>query len=250
MIDVIGALLIIVTAILADKASEKWKKWCWTLFVVLVLAQAGLQIHGKREDEKKAVSQHDDIQNLMGELHKSETQRQVDNAILRTKLEDYAGLAQLGPALMKLAETSANFQKKQYEAKVVSDHDLYDLSMKTVKKLRDFSDKYEQLGRQQFMSFPTPGSMSDAERQKKWADDTNKTIQLYYAKQSEFQSAILPDAIYVRNELQKRKVPEPPLDPAQLSTVNMVLGGMLAGPYPEMKLATYLELWAKPLAGK
>jgi hypothetical protein len=155
MIDIIGALLIIMSAILADKASDKWKKWAWGLFVLLVLAQTGLQVKARKEDAAKGQrqeteigKQHTDIQNLIGDLHKSETQRQVDNAILRTKLEDYAGWAQLGPALMKLAETSAEFQKKQYEAKVISDHDLYDLTMKAVKNIRDFSQKYSEQERQ------------------------------------------------------------------------------------------------------
>ena len=92
--------------------------------------------------------------------------------------------------------------------------------------------------------------MPDVERRQKWADDANKSIQLYYAKQAEFESAILPDAIYARNELLKRKLPEPQLDPSEKSKVNMVLSGTLAGVYPERAFATYLELWVKPLAGK
>ncbi len=256
-IDIVGALLIIVTAILADKVSQRWKKWCWALFVVLVLAQAGLQIKSKRAGEAKAReqeseirSQHTDIQNLMGELRKSETQRQVDNAILRTKLEDYSQLAQLGPALMKLAQTSAEFQRKQYETKVTSDKELYDLAMKSVDQIREFSKKYSMLESENMRPILGFAQMSDAERQQKWNENTNKLIQLFYAKQSEFQTSILPDALYVRNEMLRRKLPEPPLEPAQKSEVNMVLHGALAGVYPELVFANYLAQMAKPLSLK
>lgn len=248
-ISIFGAVVVIVAAILADKASERWKGWCWALFVCLVLAQAGLQIKLQKTDDAKAERRDTDILNLSLELRKSETARQVDNAVLKTKLEDYAQLAQLGPALMKLAQTSADFQRKQYESKVISDRDLYRLTMDSVKKIRDFSAKYSSMESANFQMHYNQ-SMSDAERQRVWNEETNKMIQLYYSKQHEFQTSVLPDAIYVRNELLKRQMAEPPLDPFQKSTINMVLSGALAGVRPELEFATYLELMAKPLSLK
>jgi hypothetical protein len=248
-VNVVGAVVIIMTAVLADKVSEKWKKWCWALFVCLVLAQAGLQIKSQKEYDAKADRQDTDIQNLSAELRKSETGRQIDNAILKTKLEDYAQLAQLGPALMKLAQTSADFQRKQYESKVISDRELYRLTMDSVKKIRDFSAKYDSLESANFQAYYDK-SMSEAERLRIWTAQTNKIIQLSDTKHHEFQTSILPDAIYARNELLRKRLAEPPLDPYHRATINMVLDGALAGVRPELEFATYLELMAKPLSPK
>jgi len=223
-------------------------------FFVLVIVGVGgtcfVEWRSDRSHANEISSQHEDIQNLMGELRKSETGRQVDNAILRTKLEDYSQLSQLGPALMKLAQTSAEFQRKQYEAKVTSDKDLYALAMKSVTQIREFSKKYSALESENTLGFRLSGQMSDAERQQKWNENTNKMIQLSYAKQNEFQTSILPDAIYARNELLRKGLPEPPMDPMQKSEVNMVLHGALAGVYPELQFANYLEQMAKPLSRK
>lgn len=160
-----------------------------------------------------------------------------------------AQLSQLGPALLKLAQVSADFQRKQYETKITSNKELYDFTMGAVKKIRDFSDKYRTLERQQseVLMAAVRGVQSDAERQRRWNEETQKEIQLYYAKDSEFRSSILPDALYANNELQRKGIPEPGLAPIQKSNVDMVLRGVLAGPYPEQALADYLELRAKEI---
>ena len=131
------------------------------LALIFVLLGAGEVVSILKADsihQTEVRNQHIDIENLNNELHKSETQRQVDNAILRTKLEDYAGLSQLGPALMKLAQTSAEFQKKQYETRVLNDRDLYELTMKVVKNIRDFSAKYAQVEREREAELMSPAA--------------------------------------------------------------------------------------------
>jgi len=203
--------------------------------------------------------QHADVENLRSDLHKSEIERQVAEAYLKAKLEDSyqmnAQLAQLGPALLKLAQTGAEFQKKQYEAKVTSDKELYDFTMGVVKKIRDFSSKYRQLEDKQAsvlaISSRDP-QLSDAERQRRWNDNTQKEIQLYYARDAEFHSTILSDALYAKNEMQKRGLPEPGMGqlPMAMSNVDMALRGILAGSYPELSLADYLELRAKEIPHK
>src|SRR5260370_1590300 len=55
-IDIVGAVVIILAAFLTDKASEKWKKLCWWLFIVLVAVQTGLTIEAKRESESKTAN--------------------------------------------------------------------------------------------------------------------------------------------------------------------------------------------------
>ncbi len=36
-VNVVGAVVIIMAAVLADKVSEKWKKWCWAYSYVWYL---------------------------------------------------------------------------------------------------------------------------------------------------------------------------------------------------------------------
>ena len=89
---------------------------------------------------------------------------------------------------------------------------------------------------------------SEAERSKLWAEENNNFIAAYYRTDTEFRTSILPDAVYVRNELLRRKIPEPPPNPMHLiSLVQMVFTGSLAGPYPEFDAADYLEQTAKQL---
>src|SRR5712691_1638823 len=115
------------------------------MFILLGLGEI-VSIHkADTAHEIELLNEHNDLEKLTKELRNSETQRQVDHAILRTKLEDFARFSQLGPALMTLAQISAEFQKKQYEAKILSDRDLHDLTMKAVKEIRDFSLKYSEL---------------------------------------------------------------------------------------------------------
>jgi len=248
-----GIVLAVMGSIVSILAFMAWKRIGLALmFTVLGVGEIVSIDRADRAHEIEVRIQHISIESLTKELHESETQRQVEHAVLRTKLEDYAGLSQLGSALMKLAQTSAEFQKKQYESKVISDRDLYDLTMKAVTKIQDFSTKYSklELKRQQALSKSLSGPASELEWQQTVADEVTKNVQLCQVKRSEFQASILPDAIYARNELLKRKLPEPILKPSERTELNIAFTGMLAGVNPAMSLATYLELWAMPLARK
>jgi hypothetical protein len=185
------------------------------------------------------------------ELTNSETKREVEAATMHQQMDDYK---QFGPAVMKLADLIAEYQKKQYENKVTSDHDLYALTMGVVKKLKAFAAKYDQLQQDLLASYPKVSSdldpRSDAEKNKIWIENQNKTMQMYANKRREFQADILPDAIYARNALRARKLPEPQISERQHESVDFTFQGMLAGAYPEVDLANYLELYAKPLESK
>ena len=246
-----GIVLSVTGSLLSLLVFTGWKRISLALvFTLLGTGEIASIQKADRTHELEVRNQHDDIEMLRKESQKSETQRQMENDILRTKLEDYAGLSQLGPALMKLAQNSAEFQKKQYEIKVMSDRDLHDLTLKATKKIREFSTKYAalELRRQQARLSFTPRAASEVDWQKRFSDDVNESFQVSHAKQSEFQTSILPDALYARNGLLRRNLPEPFLEPSEKINVNIALKGMLAGIDPEMSLATYLELWAKPLA--
>jgi hypothetical protein len=253
-VGIFGVVLAVIGAIVSILAFTGWKRI--VLALVFALLGVGELVSINKADkvhETEISNQHIDVENLRNDLHKSETNRQIAEAYLKAKLEDSyqmnAQLAQLGPALLKLAEVSANFQKKQYETKITSSKELYDFTMGAVKKIRDFSEKYRTLQRQQTDALMASAGavQSDAERQRRWNEETQKEIQLYYAKDSEFRTSILPDALYANNELQRKGIPEPSLAPIQKSEVDMVLRGVLAGVYPEQALADYLELRAKEI---
>jgi hypothetical protein len=251
LVGTFGIVLACVGSILSILAFTGRKRAALAITFLLLAMGEIVSIDKARSDHETELRiQHNDIEDLREQLHESETQRHVEHAILQTKLEDYAGLSQLGPALMKLAQTSAEFQKKQYETKVIGDRDLYELTMKTVKQIRDFSAKYSELEleRQQARLSSSSGLPSEMDWQKRFFDDLNQSSRIFRAKSSEFRTWILPDALYARNELLERKLPEPLLEPSEKTNVNIALKGMLVGGTPEMSLATYLEVWARPLA--
>jgi len=254
-VGMFGVLLAVIGAVVSILAFTGWKRIALaSLFVLLGIGEIVSINRADTAHDNEVRTQHTDIENLRGDLHKSDTERQVAEAYLKAKLEDSyqmnAQLSQLGPALLKIAQTSAAFERKQYEVKVVTDKQLRDFTLVLVSKIQQFSQKYVLLQRQQSdeeMNSVRSPQLSDSERQQRWSQSTQKEIQLYYSRDFEFRTSILPDAIYVRNEFQKRKVPEPILTPLEKSNVDMVLRGVLAGPYPERALANYLELLAKQL---
>jgi hypothetical protein len=216
-----------------------------------------VEIQAYRAHKGETDVQRRDIETLRSDLQRAETARQLDNAVLKTKLEDaYQMNAQLGrfaPAIMKLAQASAEFTRKQYAAKVTSEKDLYTFTMGVVKNIREFSRKYEALSRQQteeLMNSMRQPRLTEAEKQQRWNQSTQKWVQVYFDKIDEFRTSVLPDALYARQELLRRTIPEPVLSPMQKSEVDIVMRGVLAGPYPELALADYLEQMANQLSQK
>jgi hypothetical protein len=199
------------------------------------------------EDQKKAI---EGLQALM-------QANAVDNAsklgYLTAKLDDSEKLnEQYAPAIKQLAETSAQYMRKQYETKIETDKQLYDFTMGVVKKLRTASEQYEAMEDkviQERMAAFKPG-MAQAEIQQVAQQENVKLSQLFQARDSAFRNEILPDAIYAKQELQKRKLSPPTLPRTEQNEVDTALMGMLAGVHPELALADYLELMARPLSRK
>lgn len=264
MVESFGAILTILVAVLAEKFEGRTKKILWGLFVLTVLVLAVLQIRerhkseGDHRQEVEHLNRH--IDDLQGAFNVSEFRNASDMGYLKAKLEESEKwnetLSRFTPAIYKLAQTSAEFSRKQYESKITSDKDLKDLTMGVVKNIREFSQKYSRMDRQLFdelssrMTDMRLSQLTEAERRQQLDQQQQKYTQLSDAKRAEFRNSILPDALYFRQELVKRKIPEPALPPMEEATAKMVLGGTLAGPDPELALADYLELMAKPLGSK
>src|SRR5260370_15013289 len=250
------ALLIAVASVLGAiklKKGESHKFWWSTIFIAGVAASVltGVsQRHARTEHQKELDDQRKDqrqaTESLRSIIQTNEVRSAADMGYLKAKLEDAEKLneklSQFAPAVMKLAETSAEFTRKQYDAKVTSDKELYAFTMGAVKKIREFSQKYETLSRKQsdemFNAMRQP-NLTEAQKQQLWNQGTQNSIQGYYNRDNEFRTSILPDALYARQELLKRNIPEPTMSPMQKSEVDMVARGMLAGPSPALALAAY-----------
>jgi hypothetical protein len=251
-------LLAVLGAIVSILEFSGWKRWVMVLLFVLLGVGEYVSIRKADDAHAKEINdQKQAVETLRNIVQVNEIRNAGDMGYLKAKLEDSEKsndrLSKFAPAIMKLAETSEEFTRKQYEVKVTSDKELYEFTMGVVKKIRDFSTKYQTLQRQQIdeaINASRTSNLSDAERHQRWNEETQKSIQLSYARDNEFRTSLLPDATYARQELLKRTLPEPVLPREQKYDVDMVFRGMLAGIYPELALANYLELMVKPLSRK
>lgn len=246
-----GIVLTVGGVIVSLLAFAGWKRVLLVSTCVLLGIGDLVSIHKTEEAHIAEVrNQHRDTEKLEVELRNSETQRRIDAAIVQTKLEDYAALSPLVRAIMKLAETGAQSEKRMVDTKGKNDRDLYARTMSLAKEIREFSKEHDQIEEQQreqavrlAHGLQTPSDML--------IDDMNRSRLLSHARTADFLKVIWPDAAYLRNELLKSRLKPPSLDPTDKAIVNAALTrGSLVGPYPELKVAAYLELWVKPLAGK
>jgi len=233
-----------------DPRDTTHKPWWWAIIVAGVVC--GLLIYWQQErgrfaHSKEIVQLNTSINDVKSQLQKSELDRVFDTRYLQGKLDVFA---QFAPAIMKLAQATEENTRRQYEAKTASDKDLYEFTMEVVTKLREFSHKYTTLDDQVMaeMQASWRSNLTDDEKRQIWSKQTQKSAKLTLDKNSEFRQFILPDALYARQELLRRKLVEPELSDMQKAILRGVLSnGMLAGVYPELLLADYLELLAKPL---
>ena len=114
---VLGAIVILVTALLAEEAPPKWRKWLWGMFVLLVIVQAVIQIHGRREQDRLLQSGETTQRELKDKLDASllneqYTKGQMDtmNRILGT-IANNSDPKQTAVLLQGLASTKSTLKK-------------------------------------------------------------------------------------------------------------------------------------------
>ena len=260
LLTTLAVLLPTLFAVTVELVNRKAKaRTSWRLSVIAFgigsSGITGLQIYRSDNEHTQEVRQRrDEAQGLRTELHESKLAQQMSNSYLKAKLEDearlFAQLAQIAPGIKTLAETSAEFQRKQYETRVASDKQIYQFTMNTVREIRDFAQKRQLMTdeeiREESNLAMAPG-LADSERQRRRDELWEKQRQISHAEEREFHS-ILSDVLYATTELQKRMISEPAVDATIQKEVVRAFNGSLAGVYPEMKLADYLQAWAKPLA--
>lgn len=218
-------------------------------FLLLGAGEIVMIVKADRAHVAEVDAQHNDLEHLRDELRKAETARQVDVAKLSTRLEDYAQLAQFAPAIMKLAETSAEYSRKQYETKVTSNQQLRHFTADVVKRMREAERDHtlrQQAIRDKYRAQWHSG-MTEAERSQLFNAETQESMQEEANYQYSFKANILGDAVYARDELLKKLGPQPELPPVSAPNL-IVFRGILAGAYPVSGAAGYLEQLAKKLA--
>lgn len=263
LVVVVPVLLGLVVMLVPAKQEDKRRHMRWRYILgACLIVYGGLswwqQSRAAVASDKEVQSRRQEVEDLKAVMQANEVKNAADMSYLKAKLEDADKmndrLSKFAPAIMKLAEASAEFTRKQYENKVTTDRELYAFTMKTVKKIRDFSRKYSNLDEQAFEQLVNDArrpNLTQAQRAEAQRQDQEKLVQLNFQKDAEFRNSILSDAIYARQELLRRKLSEPALSQMEQSNVDMILhSGMLAGAYPELSLADYLEVMAKPLSQK
>jgi len=115
---VLGAIVILVTALLAEEAPPRWRKWLWGMFVLLVIAQAAIQINGRREQDRLLQSGQDAQRELKNKLDTSllneqYTRGQMDtmNRILGT-IANNSDPKQTAVLLQGLVSTKSTLKKE------------------------------------------------------------------------------------------------------------------------------------------
>jgi hypothetical protein len=241
ILAVLGALV----AVLEFKGAKRF--WWASAFILLGVFELVVIIRADQAHDAEVTTFTHEINGVKEQLHQSELARVADTNKLQGKVEVFAEFA---PAVIKLAQATELSARKTFEAKMLSNKDLYDATIDVVKKLREFGQRRRLESSQQTDAnmAAMQATTTEAEKAKVWADQSNKLVATYYQKDAEFRTSILPDAVYVRNELLRRKIPEPPPNPMRpTSMVQMVFTGSLAGAYPEFDAADYLEQMAKQL---
>ena len=226
-VGIFAVVLAVVGAVVTHTQTSGWKRICLTvLFVHLGAAEVVVIVRADHAHDAEVKKFGDDLSGIQKKLDDSEVNRRVDEAYLRAKWEDsQASLAQLSrfaPAIMKLAQTSADYQKKQFETKITSNKELYALAMDVVKRSRELASKYQR-ERIQDMNAPIGGkemeALTPAQKDQRYGQERNRMLQTAYKQDSDFRQMVLADAKYIADEVRQRNVPEPrnPSDPIRIA---------------------------------
>ncbi len=225
---------------------------------ILTIAQGVRLYQASQESHRVQASLNNSIRDLNGEIQKSDTASQVDNAYLKAKLEDAYKVNQeltgLAPALLKVAQVSADYTKKQYENKVLSDKKLLEFTAQAVTKIREIQSRCD-TGTQKaesIISVPPPTEpMSQEQRNQYLINRQRQFAMAYQQSQSEceqtFRNVVLGDAAYARRELLSRIGGDGFLLPLERSK-GIAIDGVFAGVRPVGASADYLEALARKLS--
>lgn len=259
MIEIIGALLIIVIAVLADKASERWRKPLWILFGILVLGQAVLLIYTRKTEEHEARNREqvlngklDTTQNKLDRAQETLTATQLSQERMRGQLDALQMIAgkmgqnnsndmrQLVAAIGKVADTG--------KIGALTNQQLCDRAHDLAKRLREFAHKYYDTDMSAVMAQQAEmrAAKTDDDKNAVWNKYRQADINRYQQADFEFKSNYVSEAVYLRDETSKRlpSVPKPEV------TEDLIFRGESGGSFGTYGAADYFDKLALTLCHK
>ena len=251
---ILGAIVTIIVAALAEK-SEGWKKKAlWGVFVFSVVGLAGIQIYGRSdvERENKSLEETKKIE--------SEEQRKNLTAVISQMSNLTAAINQLQqrPPVTTIIRERPPKPPATEEEKLrqMSNSEFRQYAMDWAKKLRDFETKYENADRAKFLSMPRFGS-DQAARDLYMATWSQEMTRSYTEHLNDYKNNFWSETVAIYNELDQRyktigkTLPEPaqviPFVVAGGFLIKNTLSGNLNGPHPIGELADYIEIVARNL---
>jgi hypothetical protein len=207
--------------------------------------------NGKQQDTLNA-----SIISVRQDLQEQKTGREVDNAYLRAKLEDYQSLKELAPALLQMAQASENYTKKQYEVKMMSDAKLLDFTGGVITKARELGTKCKAQEASVFTSVPDAKSFTESQsmtppQRMLWFNEQMQHQRTAWVEnrvncEQEYRQQIMGDAQYASRELLDKVGGDDFMLP-QEKMGRSVIDGIYAGSDPIDESADYLEALANKL---
>jgi hypothetical protein len=257
VIEVLAAVVILLAAFLTEKASEKWKTPAWIILVVLVFAQAALQVY-TRNEEKKASSERESkltqsLDSLNGQLQSSRIQQAQTNGQLQSVQLIMGNLGKSGvPGMKEFAAaigglTRSNSIKNEYEQD--TDAELCKRANAEATKIRVFQKSFEDDRRDvDALAFGVRGKTTEESREifaKQRVEDDHRRN----AHELDFINSYMPEAKFLHDKIMDRLTVT---QRDSLTTHNSpaetnLTYTMMAGAFSEDKIAAYLNDMAKEL---
>jgi hypothetical protein len=250
------ALLSVYLSIKLSKG-EPHKVW-WRITAALCVAASALtwvsQSHASKAHKREIDQQTQAMDTLKAKFDEAEIKHAAEMNYMEEELNAFG---QVDPAVLKLAQVSEENIHRQYEAKVLSNSQLRDLTTNVVKGMRDLSYKHKQLSDQQLAKNwalrvqirkdgNNPQKMTQLRHQ-----EMQELLKEHARFEYEFKNNILGDAICARDEL-LRRIANPPQASFDISGSygrgGVVFQGFLAGADPIGEAADYLERLAMELS--
>lgn len=249
---VMGFLGVYVT--LHPPESPTAKFWWKAAFISCAIVGCGLVALQAYRTSVEQKDLEDSISSLQQSVNKSETGREVDDAYLKAKLEDYKQLQELAPALLKLGQATEGYTQKQYESSVLSKKKLLDMTDDLAAKIRVLGSQCAAKEEAIFNSndaLPTQWKMMNQEQRVQYSrQQSTERSQAYEQNRQQCVSAyrmrIEGDAAYLRRELLSRIGGDSFLLPREKQKY-IAIDGIFAGPDPIDDSADYLEALAHKL---
>ena len=251
---ILGAIVTIVVAALAEKSEGRKKKALWITFVVCVILLAALQIvervqvanrESKAESDRRKESE-EQRKNLGAVISQMGTLTTAVN-----QLQQHPSITGVPPRTPPAPAT------EEARLRGMGEHEFRQYALDWTKKLRNFETEFMNEESARFMAIPTFGA-DQAARDRYMAIYSSEAIRINAAHLDQYKNDYWGETKSIYDEIVRRykHYGKPLPEPAQLlpfpvlaggNLVKNTLNGGLAGPHPITDVADYLELLVRGL---